>query len=211
MSVWGGWWLCLPSCDLRMLDTRCCPPCLSTLGHTRTLSWADHDPHDLAGIICEQLLIRLASITWRAVVVFCFDENVLSPSSRRIDLHSSSNNSPVASQKHTFGPEACIGEAAADPARVVRRCPNPPPASACALLLRHCSVAPFPLCHQNSRRRPPAAGEGGSSSSRAAEHYSSRAPPAPQLLTISDHLSALELLRATSVGRYPPSGQQLPQ
>ena len=76
----------------------------------------------------------------------------------------------------SFGPEAAEEKQLLLLLELYAGAPSmPPPSSACALLPRHCSVAP--LCHQNCRRRPPAAGwkEGG--------------PPAP--LTISDHLSAL--------------------
>ena len=89
--------------------------------------------------------------------------------------------------------------------------PIPPCLSMCPFTAA-LQCRPIPIVPPELPKTPPGSWRGGSSSSRAAEHYSSsRAPPAPQLLTISDHLSALELLRATSVGRYPPSGQQLPQ
>ena len=127
------------------------------------------------------------------------------------DLCASKNSQPTYFSIHLKGFSCCIsknfwsgsmllGQAAAGPARVVRRCPLPPP---------HPQHVPFyygtavsPHCATRTPEDAPRQLDGG-----GGEGGSTTCPP--------DHLgppvgAPAELLRATSVGRQPPTGQQIP-
>ena len=189
--------MCLPSCDLRMLDTRCCPPVsppLDTRAHYHELImilmiW-------LASYVNSSLLGWLASHGGQLEYL---------ASMKMFSVQVAGESISIQAQiilllllKNTFGPEACIGEAAADPARVVRRCPNPP-------LPQHVpfycgtAVSPHSHCATRTPEDAPRQLDGGGGTTTC--------PP--------DHLgppvgAPAELLRATSVGRHPPTGHQLP-
>ena len=141
--------MCLPCCDLRMLDTRCCPVFapLDTLGHTSIAKFH-------LKIRCSNMLVCNMHYS------FLCEQST----PRSIESDSTSKDSPVAFAKKA---DLLVRKPAAEERQLLLLLElyagalsssmlPPPPSSACALLLRHCSVAP--LCHQNSRRRPPAAG-----------------------------------------------------
>ena len=112
--------------------------------------------------------------------------------------HSTSKESPVAFPKPSgwpiFWSGSSRGEAAAAPARVVRRCP-PPILSMCPFTT---ALQCRPIVPPELPKTPPGSWmEGGGTTTCPPDHLG---PPVG---------APAELLRATSVGRHPPAGHQL--